>query len=203
MKIEIGKCYENRTRDYLLPCLKSYGGEFIKRYGTIIKLAIGIHDCLLDGSSKSASKNIYILCDSKSYSKNFSDFLVWIRLEPCYVADYAIDAELTINSRKHMIVLLIPSGYHKAYDAFRVGAYSEMYTKEEIDLLFSEPSKKTIKLILQKHHSIREVHCNKVNKLYGTDSTPDDFKDCELEFPLLVHPETEIFNYHLNNRNNE
>jgi len=199
MKIEIGKTYSNRTRDYLLPCLAAHGNDFVNRYSGVFKLAVGIHDSLLDGSPKSATKNLYILCDSQCYPGNFNSFLNWIRFESYYVTDYTIDAELK-NSRRHMIVLTIPKQYHHAYDMFRAGMYSEMYTEEDIKTLFSSDAKKEVRLILNRDASMRKQFCKKVNEEFKNSNVPDDFKDCELDFPISVHPETEIFNYWLNNR---
>ena len=43
-------------------------------------------------------------------------------------------------------------------------------------------------------------HCDRVNSKYNTESTPHDFSDCELDFPITINPETEVFNYNLNNK---
>jgi hypothetical protein len=198
MEIIIGKYYDNRTKKYLLPCLREYGDTFVKKFGTIIKLAVGIHDRLLDGSDKSKTNNIYILCDSKSYERNFDQFLSWIKFEPYYITDYKIDSELNSQSRKHMIVLLIPTKYQNAYLKFRQGKYSEMYTKQEIDLFFSDLTKLEVKKTLLRHSDIRSLHCERVNKEYNSNNKPEDFTDCELDFPISVYPEQEIFNYFLN-----
>ena len=62
MHIEIGKYYVNKTRRFLLPCLKGHGEDFVSKYNSVFKLAVAIHDTLLDHSKKSEGRSIYILC---------------------------------------------------------------------------------------------------------------------------------------------
>lgn len=199
MNIKVGKLYENRTKKYLLPCLIGHGEKFREEYSKIFKLAIGIHDCLLDGSEESKSKNIYILCDNKAYPTNFQNFLYWIRSEKYYVTDYCPDSEIK-TSRHHTIVLRIPKQYENAYDMFRAGFYSKMYTEDQLDKLFSTEDKQEAKKVLLKSVDMIEIHCNRVNEEFDGNAKPEDFIEAELDFPISVHPETEIFNYWLNNK---
>ena len=191
MQIEIGKYYVNKTWRFLLPCLRGHGDIFVSKFNPVFKLAVGIHDTLLDNSKKSDGRSIYILCDKFANRIAFDEFLDWIKYQDAYIADYCPDSEI-LKSRKHVIIIKIPELYNDAYDHFLQGNYSLMYLKEELNLLFSNPGKKKEYDILSREPKIIEEFVKEVNKEFKTNAVIDDFKNAELELPLKKTEE--IFN---------
>lgn len=195
MKIKNGKHYVNKTWRYLTPCLKGHGEDFISKFNSIFKLAVGIHDTLLDGSKLSNKKSIFIMCD-KSYNKyNFYDFLDWVKNEPYFLGDYCPEAELK-GSNKHVIILEIPEKYHKAYDSFLRAKYSQMFTKEEVSSLFSSPGKKEEKYVLLKHRAGVLNLIKSINKEFDCNYKLEDYDYSGEELELPLNKCQEIFNCH-------
>lgn len=191
MNIEIGKYYVNKTWRFLLPCLRGYGDIFVTKFNPVFKLAVGIHDTLVDNSNISIGKNLYILCDKMINEKQFYDFLDWIKYQESYVADYCPDSEI-LKSRKHMIVIKIPDMFNEAYDNFLKGHYSFMYLESELKLLFSDNIRKKEYDVLSRNPIIVEEFAKKVNEEFKTKISKHDLKNAELELPLKK--EEEIFN---------
>lgn len=191
MHIEIGKYYVNKTWRFLLPCLRGHGDIFVSKFNPVFKLAVGIHDTLLDNSKKSDGRSIYILCDKFANRIAFDEFLDWIKYQDAYIADYCPDSEI-LKSRKHVIIIKIPEVYNDAYDHFLKGNFSLMYLDEELKLLFSNPGKKKEYDILSREPKIIEEFVKEVNKEFKTNAIVDDFKNAELELPLKKTEE--IFN---------
>jgi len=191
MNIKIGSYYINKTRRFLLPSLIFHGNVFTKKISRIFKLAVGIHDILLDDSEISNKKCIYIMTDKKVQEKIFYNFLEWIRFEDYYITDYCPDSDIR-KSRKHIIVLNIPKDVGNAYDKFLQGKYSKMYTKSQLNLLFSEPQKINEYNILSKNKKALDQFIKKINSEFNVNSNPNDFLNSELELPLKKSEE--IFN---------
>lgn len=191
MHIEIGKYYVNKTWRFLLPCLRGHGDIFVSKFNPVFKLAVAIHDTLLDDSKKAEGRSIYILCDKLTNKIAFDDFLDWIKYQDYYIGDYCPDSEI-LKSRKHVIIIKIPEVYNDAYDHFLKSNFSLMYLDEELKLLFSNPGKKKEYDILSREPKIIEEFVKEVNKEFGSNAIVDDFKNAELELPL--RKTEEIFN---------
>ena len=71
--------YPNKTRKYLLPCLRDYGDTFIKYINNVFKVAVGIGDMIVDrfGTAK-FERHVFILIDSSKTPKHFLPFLEFI-----------------------------------------------------------------------------------------------------------------------------
>ncbi len=191
MHIEIGQCYTNKTWRFLLPSVKGHGDIFIRKFNPVFKLAVGIHDTLVDDSKIAEGRNIYILCDKLINEKNFNEFLEYVKYQDYYVADYCPDSEI-LKSRKHMIVIRIPEIFHDAYDYFLTGDYSQMYLDNELKILFSSSIRQKEYDILTRTSKELKEFVIKVNKDFGTSAKEEDFKFAELELPLVK--KEEIFN---------
>ena len=191
MQIEIGKRYVNKTWRFLYPCLRGHGDIFVSKFNPVFKLAVAIHDTLLDDSKKAEGRSIYILCDKLANKIAFDDFLDWIKYQDYYIGDYCPDSEI-LKSRKHVIIIKIPEVYNDAYDHFLKSNFSLMYLDEELKLLFSNPGKKKEYDILSREPKIIEDFVKEVNKEFGSNAIVDDFKNAELELPL--RKTEEIFN---------
>lgn len=192
MLIQIGECYVNKTWRFLLPCLRGHGDIFVRKFNPVFKLAVGIHDMLLDGSPMMNGRSIFMLCDKLTNPKDFNDFLEWIKCQSYYVGDYCPDSEV-LKSRKHMIIIKVPEKFNDAYDNFLQGNYSIMYLENEIGLLFSSSTRKNEHDILKRSSKIAEEYVKKVNSEFKTSAEVSDFKMAELEFPLIKSEE--IFNH--------
>lgn len=191
MHIEIGKYYVNKTWRFLLPCLRGHGDIFVSKFNPVFKLAVGIHDTLLDNSKKAEGRSIYILCDKFADRIAFDEFLEWVKYQDAYIADYCPDSEI-LKSRKHVIIIKIPEVYNDAYDHFLQGNYSLMYLEQEIKLLFSNSTRQKEHDILSRNPKIIDDFVKEVNNEFKTNVKSHDFKNSELELPLKKTEE--IFN---------
>jgi hypothetical protein len=188
MQIEIGKYYINKTWKYLLPCLKSYGSTFTAKYNSLFKLAVGIHDGLLDGTEYENKRLIYILIDKRYKPKIATNIMLWLRYQPYVLTDYAFD-DLE-EGRKHMFVLEIPKEHNDTYDEFIKGNYSKMYSNDDIEKLAFKPD---VKDVLNRTENAYQDFIKKVKLSFGTDLKKTDLIGAELDFP--IEKNKEMFNY--------
>lgn len=182
MEIIINKRYRNKTWRYLLPCLRGHGQHFIDLVNEVMKLAVGVHDTLLDGSPMSQSRNVYILCDKKERERFFYRFLDYARRQNYYVTDYCPDSN--IKSRKHMVVIKVPAHYNGAYDHFLKGEYSKMYSKRELEILFGMPTRRDDYQVLAQTTDAMQDFIAVVAREYGTILQPKDLIGAEYDLPL-------------------
>lgn len=195
MKLEYGKIVKNKTKDFLFPALKGHGEVFLNKLSDVYKLAYGISDMILEGSSVLEERRpFFILCDKAVNTKKFENFLEWLKYQKYYIADYPADEDY-INPRHHMVVIDMPQKYYNAYDKFLVGLYSEMYERPDVDFFFRNDKDSIAYKILTKDPTYRDVFLDKVENLFGVPvkDTPE-FKNSELEFPYSLEKEQEIFN---------
>ena len=199
MKIQVGeiymsevtqqKIYTNRTRKYLLPCLREYGANFMVRLDNVFKIAVGIGDIVISNRGIKHEKHIFILLESTIAPNHFIEFIEWIRQQSMYENDYVFDN--IQKSTSHMVILKIPEKYYETFETFKLGDYSKMYTKAEITAFFK--SKPEIKQVLIKDHNYRIRFVGKLNKIWGTSLDPNEWEG-ELDTKV---DENEIFNHHL------
>lgn len=192
MEIKIGKQYINKTWKFLVPTLRGHGDPFVNRFNALFKLSVGIHDTYLCGSELSNGRNIYVLIDKKYKEKNFKEFMSYLECQPYFKGDYCPDSNI-LGSRKHMIILEVPEEFQNAYDKFLQGKYSEMYTQDQIDLLFTAGSKSEVYEIITKTGDSFNNFIKKVSNEFGGIINPNDFNTGERELPLKK--KEEIFNY--------
>lgn len=192
MQIEIGKRYVNKTWRFLLPCLKGHGDTFVRKFNPLFKLAVGINDNHLLGTNLSKERNIFILIDRAHQTKLVDEFIQWIKYQPYYKHDYCAGNNIT-DTRKHVIVISVPEIFNHAYDMFLQGRYSEMYTTEEIILLFSSPDRKREYDILMKSSELKNEFIRMLNSEFNTSISDFDTHVKEYELPLIT--DEEVFNY--------
>lgn len=195
MQIEIGKYYVNKTWKYLRPCLKGHGKTFLVKFNSLFKLAMGIHDCALDGTDFENYRLIYILVDKFYMPRVYKSFSDWIKFQEYYVTDYVYDTHLPPSKmRMQMFVLTIPEQYQSSYDHFIKGQYSKMYTRDQIEELYPEGVKDHgAKEVLLQTFEARREFVEKVNKSFNSTVTEEDMRGCELDFTL--EKKKENFNY--------
>ena len=194
MEIELGKLYMNRTLKYLVPALNYYGPTLKTKLNLVFKLAFGVHDTLLEGSYLEGQKNIFILVDKLVRPDLFQNFMDWVKHQEYFVIDYAYDAIMEHNSRKHMIVLAFPRELEDAYDKFILGKYSLMYAKKEVESFFSGDNKVSAKQVLNKTLIAKAEFKSLVKKTFNTTLEEQDFLIGSWEYDLPPNKEEEFFN---------
>lgn len=197
MQIEIGKRYVNKTWRFLYPCLRGHNDAFVMKFNPLFKLAVGISDDILKETVYTKERNIFILIDTFHQPRSVTEFMNYIVNQPFYKHHYYIDNHELSKPRKMMLILSVPEMFNNAYDNFIDGLYSEMYNRDEIIKLFSNPERKNEYNILTKNTSITEQFIRYVNEEFGTNISYFDKPIKEFELPLK--PIEEIFNYKSNN----
>lgn len=199
MNIEIGQFYTNKTWRFLLPCLRGHGETFVKKFNPVFKLAVGIHDTLIDNTKESNGRNIYILCDISYQPKVFEEFIHWIKYQDYYVTDYCPDSNFQ-TSRKRMIVVRVPDKFKMAYDNFLKGNYSKMYEKDDLNSLFSIPAREKEFKILTLDASYHNDFIKILNEEFSTNFTISDLEGDFEELELPLKRCEEMFNCQENKR---
>lgn len=202
MKIQIGEVYmdkvteqktmyPNKTRKYLLPCLREYGSTFLTKINNVFKVAVGIGDMVVTNNSENKyERHIFILLDSTKAKPYFLKFMDWIKDQPMYEDDYVYDN--IQKSTYHMVILKFPEKYYDSFETFKKGKYSEMFTNpEDFDFFKTYPE---VQKVFIKDRNYRIEFTYKVNKIFGTTIKPEEW-DGELDFPPTE--KTDVFNHHL------
>jgi len=179
MKIQLGSVYTNRTKKYLLPTLKEYGGEFETKFTNLFKLAIGIGDFSLTKMDIAMEHSIFILIDTKFSRKVFKSIMAWMKSQPYYKFDYAFD---DIHSgHLHMLVIEVPERFKQTSKEFQKSNYSKMYQFEDLSNFFLEKEDELGVLIKCQDLAVKFVE--KINGIYNTDVSHIGWEG-ELDFPL-------------------
>lgn len=186
MKIQLGTIYMNKTKKYLLPCLREYGEEFTDRITNLFKLAVGIGDFALIDMGIQLDKHVFILIDTNLSRKYFNSTMNWLRIQDFYGFDYPYDDIHT--GHLHMIAIKLPEKYYDTFGKFNESHFSEMYKEEDLDNLFQ--NKEELK-VLKKDKDYMVQFVNEVNQIYLTDIDPTEWTG-ELDFPILL--DEEMFN---------
>jgi len=201
MKIQVGEIYmdkvtnkpflyPNKSRKYLLPCLKDYGEVFMNKLDNVFKIAVGVGDIVVSNRGIKYEKHIFILLNSVFLPKFFIDFIDWIREQPMYADDYVFHN--IQKSESHMVVLKIPEKFYSSMEKFKLGEYSKMYNTKELNQYFR--NNPDIYKTFIKDHNYKLVFVDKMNKEFNSQVESKEYNG-ELDFP--PKPSNEIFNYHL------
>lgn len=189
-KIQIGNILMNKTKRFLTPCLKSYGQEFENRFNATWKIAVGVGDIITVKSGVIFEKHLFILCDTESNTQTFIGFRDWLKTqEHIYADDYVFDH--VTNGYRHMIVIKIPQEFHHAYETFKEGYYSQMYTFDEVKKFFNQTS--DIAKILVKDHKYKVIFTQKLREEFNVNISPEEI-DETFEFELPPYWNDELFN---------
>jgi len=192
MKLQIGSIVMNKTKKYLIPCIKEYGERFEKEIVSVDRVAYGIGDIITVKSGVRFEKHLFILVDttSKFSARSFNRMITWLREQEMYEDDYVFDD--IRDGHLHMIVIKLPEKHYHTFETFKMGQFSKMYTQKDVERFFS--NKPDIKRVLIKEHSYRIEFVKSLNKKYGSTVSPEEFEG-ELDMP--IRREEEEFNRHL------
>jgi hypothetical protein len=206
MDIKIGKQYVNKTWRFLVPCLRGHGTTFVNKFNPLFKLAVGIHDTYLDGSTISNGRNIYILIDKKYKPNEYEKFMDYIKYQDYFKGEYCPDSEV-VSSRKHIVIIEVPKQFNNAYDNFLQGKYSKMYSDDELKILYASIlAKKSLtddqKAKMRDYEILSKTGTDglntflkSVNEEFDVIVNPSDFTTPETEWELPLKKKEEIFNY--------
>lgn len=179
-----------KSKKYLLPTLNEYGEEFAKKINKVMKIAVGIGDIVVQNRGFRHEKHLFVLIDSSVAAQFFATFLDYIRKHHSYEDDYVYGNIQT--STYHMVVIKLPIRLYPELETFKIGAYSKMFSKEDIEKFFSHHPIERRVLTKDKKYKITFV--NKVNLKFLSSIDSEDY-DGELDLP--PREEEEIFNTHL------
>lgn len=192
IELDEERIFVNKTSRFLLPCLRGYGEDFVKRFNSFYKYAVGISDSYWYGVTKDRGRYIFILCNTGKNIYQIHNFLHWIKKKPFFVESYCPDAAIK-TSNKLMIVLEIPERFNNAYDMFVQGKFSQMFTEEEKELLFLDKNLESYQ-ILSRSIDYMESFVNKLNSEFETSIKVKDFDEIPPEMEIPLKSVEEIFN---------
>ena len=186
------ECYENKTKRFLLPCLRGYGDHYTNMINSVFKLAIGINDDNLRERGPS-DRNIFILVNKDFNERVYENFQEYIREHPSYVTDYCFEADM-LTSKRIMFVVKVPSNFDECYDNFLEGKYSKMYNEKEIDTLFKKSTRSLEIAVLKKYPSAMPNLKAAIYREHGLNVYPEGEI---IEYELPYNKREEIFNYNV------
>lgn len=192
MDIRLNSLYQNKTLKYLVPSFnKAFGLTFSEKFNSVFKLAVGLHDCLLDGTPYENQRLIFILLDKAVKVPVFKSFIDYVKHQEYYVMDYAYDDVL--YGRQHMLVIKYPESMQDVYDRFNEGKYSQMYDFEEVEKFFKTETE--AKGVIIKSTRAMNLFRMRVNEDFNFQLDNKDLlvPGTEYEYELLA--KEEYFNY--------
>jgi len=214
IEIELGRFYaRNKTARYILPIVDAYSNEFKYQWRNVNPglLASAIGDVKYDkAKGRQVDYALFMLYDingafdvnSREYKDTllgrtmFNSFLKFCRKYTHYIDDYYFTGfqQGSRISQQHLccVITAIPKRYHGAYDNFLKGAYSKMFSSDDLQSLFITPKRADGKTnpiwsILTKDKEYRKQFEAVVNETFNTNVTIAD--DRELDFPLRMEDE--------------
>lgn len=160
---------------------------------------------------KGFSNNLFLIFDTRGVydfnkgkyinpiesKKRFLNFLSFARSNKYYVFDYQFEYE-----KKHCIVFDIPLEYRTSYEQFLKGAYSKMYSLDQIDFLGYKPFLTVGKnntqeanrnyVVLTKNKDLGKVVLKQaVQQAYGVSEPPENPNEYDIPWDLYE----EILNF--------
>lgn len=194
MKILEKEFYKNKTRKYLMPCLKGYGEHYANFISSVFKLAVGIYDTSIKDTPINSDRCIFMLTDMNPGSTAYLNFLDYIKKHMSYVTDYCFEPSIE-DVTKRMFILRIPVQYEKAYEMFIQGKYGNMFTEKEIDDLFNAKRSKNEIAILKRDASAITNLQDSIKREHGQFIKDSDFIGDILEYETPLDKFEETFNY--------
>lgn len=204
----------NKCRLYLVQQLQHYGEDFISHLSknSIIAFALQDFGFNVTEDSRKLESNVYMLFDTNGRRKAgnytdvassrivFSQSLMYFQSHSAYVTDYCYDSNRT--GHYHVVVLKLP--FPEKIDLFLKGAYSQMYTKKQLEDWFikeiqvkvvdGESIKTSKKLtvqwsVLTKDPSYISTFIDQVKDEFNTTLTNADVTAMEYDFKPSLNQE--------------
>lgn len=203
MKIQIGDIflskegknmpYPNKSHKYLFPALGSLGAEFVERFNSVYKFAVGIGDILYPVREEySYEQNLFVLLKTNIAPNHFATFIEWVREQDYYRDDYVFDN--LQKSDMHMIILNMPNVVQSQFANFLEGKYSQIFPSEYADKFFKNfPDSYKV---LIRDHEYRIKFVNEINDEYDTNFTVREWPGDADKKPVYKE---EVFNDHFIN----
>ena len=160
-------------------------------------LAAGLDDKVIQNNSKydflNEKRPVFILIDKFINKRKAEDFLYWLKYQEFFLGGYAID----MIDRAFMIILDTPEKFQKAYDSFIVGKYSEMYSIQDINILFKDKDSDTFHILTRNTDKLLPGFVKKLEETFETKLKYTDFIEAEMDLPYKLSEQDEVFNYEL------
>ena len=183
----------NKTYEYLTPILRTYESNLLSQLNSLNVIAYGIGD---NFDKNNEIPSFYVLIDSKNSKKNvLSDFLKYLEEKDFYVKNY--------NSGRSfiMVVIKVPEDFHNAYYKFKKSKYSEMYTKDQIEMFFNTKKRENTYQKLLKSTKGLKLFKDIIFDVFDSEMTEEDLiSHPEYDLPIEISIQKEIFNYRKKNR---
>ncbi len=105
-RLVVGKVDKNKTWNYLAPCLRFFGDDFMDKFNAIKVFGLG----LADGNTLANHKGrcIYLMVDTLHKPTSVARFLEYVKYQEYFVKDYVAGSVLEKDRRK-MVVLELPA----------------------------------------------------------------------------------------------
>ena len=190
--------YHNKTFKYLSHSLRWYGHQLIRDLGNFGKVKAM---CIADEDRQYPFPILHLVFRLENLKLNdFNKYEEKLK----YYKDAFVDSYHLgdLQSKLHCIVLKVSENAEYAYKCFLTGAYSEMYTRKELDALFVVPpigdqyNFERQKMVLEAHNVCIKSAQTKLaleTKISGDAGWITIPEDAELD--SKPEPNKEIINY--------
>ena len=178
------KVIENKTFKYIAPTILKHGEAFSYCLRNLIKIQYAIHDTLFDGSFLGG----YSLFIKYYKLGKYSKFLDGIYESPGFIFDYNPTDDL--KSLVGCLIIRLPERFFEAYENFIAGAYSKMYSAQEVESMFVSPQVKDV--LLHREPALQKFVKDLEETFQVKSLNPKDFEKAEYDFPLIL--KEEVFN---------
>ena len=179
--LTVNNVVRNRTLLYLSKIFRLYDYNLYNRIKRFKPIAIGIDDCYYNHRDINA---IFVLISSKIDISFIKDC-------PIFETDYIFDDISTAQLR--MLVFKFPEEYNDIFQRFLNSTYSEMFTDEQLELIFPTVHDKQdfVYSILKNTVHRRRQFLKLTNTMFKTTLVLNDVS--QGDFPIKL--ENEIFNH--------
>lgn len=214
IQVELGKFYtKNKTVRYLLPVINTYSNEWKYQFKNANAglLAVAVGDIKYDSAKGIKTEYaLFMLFDingqfdvnKRSHTDPmlgrtiFNAFLKQARKSIHHIDDYYFNPIHNGTKQNHLccVVTKVPKKYKKSYDAFLQGAYSKMYSDDDIKELgiakkLSDDSISPIWSVLKKDKQYKKHFEQIINDKFDTHITIEEKDERELDFPPKISEE--------------
>ena len=178
--LKVNNVVKNRTLFYLSKVFRLYDSNLYGKIKRLKPIAIAIDDYFYNNDSNTS---LFVLISAKLDIDSIRDCKIF---DTDYIFDDIIDSKL------RMLVFTFPDNYNKYFDKFKESRYSEMFTQEELEIIFPTVSDKNdyVYSILSNTEFRRKQFLRLTNTMFNTTLSLSDTTNSD--FPIKIN--NEIFN---------